>query len=81
MLLEHAVPLLRDLELAALCPATEALYARLGWRLWRGPLFARRDGSMMPTREERVMVLRLPRTPALDFDLPLSVEWRSGEIW
>ena len=80
-LLEHAVPLLREFDLAALCPATEGLYARLGWQFWRGPLFARREGSVVPTPEERVMVLALQRTPALDLDLPLSVEWRPGEVW
>lgn len=80
-LLEHLVPLLGDFDLAALSPATEGVYAPLGWRFWRGPLFARRDGSIIATPEERVMVLRLPRTPALDFDRPLSVEWRRGEVW
>jgi aminoglycoside 2'-N-acetyltransferase I len=33
-------------ELAALSPATTSLYARLGWRFWRGPLRIR-----MPTGE------------------------------
>ena len=40
-LLEHIVPLIEDFELAALCPATEGLYSRLGWRFWRGPLGTR----------------------------------------
>jgi hypothetical protein len=27
------------------------------------------------------MVLPLPRGPLLDLELPLSVEWRPGEVW
>jgi len=81
MLLRHLVPYLSDYQLAALCPATDTLYTRLGWRFWRGPLFTRKDGRWIPTPDERVMILPLPRTPALDLDLPLSVEWRPGEVW
>jgi GNAT superfamily N-acetyltransferase len=80
-LLERFPSLVRDYELAALSPATGELYARLEWRSWRGPLSVRRDGGLISTPEERVMVLALPRTPPLDFDLPLSVEWRPGEVW
>jgi hypothetical protein len=28
-----------------------------------------------------VMILRLPRTPPLDLDAPLSIEWREGDLW
>ena len=80
-LLEHFVPLVGDYELAALCPATENLYARLGWRFWRGPLSVRQEGGVVTTPDERVMILSLLRTPSLDLDLPLSGEWRRGEIW
>lgn len=80
-LLQHAVPLLSDFDLAALSPATEGLYRRLGWRAWRGPLFVRKAKDLISTPEERVMILPLPRTPMLDLDLPLSVEWRTGEVW
>ncbi len=76
-------------ELAALCPADTALYRHLGWEYWQGPLFIRRETSLitdpatlMPTPEERVMILRLPGTPELDLTLPLSAEWRAGgELW
>jgi GNAT superfamily N-acetyltransferase len=80
-LLEHVVLLLGDFELAALCPANESLYARLGWRFWQGPLATRQDGRLIPTPEERVMVMPLPRTPPLDFGRALSIEWRPGEVW
>jgi len=74
-------PRLAGFELAALCPATEGLYRRTGWRFWRGPLFVRRGHDLIPTPDERVMILPLPRTPALNLDAPLSVEWRPGEVW
>ncbi len=80
-LLEQFVSCVGDYELGALSPATEGLYARLGWRFWRGPLFVRKDGGLLATPEERVMILVLPRTPPLDLDAPLSVEWRPGEVW
>ncbi len=80
-LLEHFVPLVVEYDLAALCPATDGLYRRLGWRYWRGPLSARKDGHDVPTPHERVMIMPLPLTPTLDLDAPLSVEWRPGEVW
>jgi aminoglycoside 2'-N-acetyltransferase I len=80
-LLEALVPQLAGYDLAALCPATEGLYQRLGWRFWRGPLFVRKESAKIPTPAERVMILPVPRTPALDLDAPLSVEWRPGEVW
>jgi aminoglycoside 2'-N-acetyltransferase I len=80
-LLRHLVPLVQDYDVAALCPATEGIYERLGWRFWRGPLSARKGGGFVPTPDERVMVLPLTRTPHLDFDAAVSIEWRDGEIW
>jgi GNAT superfamily N-acetyltransferase len=69
-------------QLAALCPATPGLYARLGWRFWRGPLSIRMpSGHHLATPEERVMVLELAGRPALNVDHPLSAEWREGEVW
>ena len=52
-----------------------------GWRYWRGPLSVRKDGQVVPTPQERVMIMPLPLTPAIDLDAPLSVEWRPGEVW
>jgi aminoglycoside 2'-N-acetyltransferase I len=68
-------------ELGGLCPARPGLYARLGWVFWRGPLSIRTPEGLTPTPEERVMILRLPKTPTLDLDSPLSAEWREGELW
>jgi aminoglycoside 2'-N-acetyltransferase I len=70
-----------DYELGALCPAEIGLYSRLGWVLWRGPLFIRMPRGLSPTPDERVMILHLPKTPPLDLHAPLSAEWRPGELW
>ena len=50
-------------DLAALAPSDTSLYARLGWRRWRGPLSTRRDGCVEPTPDEQVLIHPLPRTP------------------
>lgn len=80
-LLGEIPALLAGHELAALSPATERLYTRLGWRFWLGPLSIRTDRGLLPTPDEQIMVLRLPNTPPLDDTLPLSAEWRPGEVW
>jgi aminoglycoside 2'-N-acetyltransferase I len=69
-------------ELGALSPTDDRFYAKLGWQLWRGPLFIRTDAGLEATPDEAVMILRLAGTPAhLDLDAPLSAEWRAGEVW
>jgi aminoglycoside 2'-N-acetyltransferase I len=68
-------------DLGALCPAETSMYARLGWVFWRGPLFIRSGEQLIATSEERIMVLPLPKTPALDLDQAISAEWRDGEVW
>ncbi len=80
---------LDEYDLAALCPADTGLYGHLGWEYWAGPLFIRQgpeppahSTALVPTPEERVMILRLPRTPPLDLTQSLSAEWRpGGELW
>ncbi len=80
-IMERVALEIADEELGGLSPATPGLYQRLGWRFWQGPLSARTDGGVVQTPDDRVMVLQLSRTPALDFQAPLSVEWRPGEVW
>ncbi len=85
----HAAALMRRIqaelagyELAALSPFSAEWYARLGWELWRGPLFARTDAGLERSPDdEEVMILRQPTTPPLDLSAPLSIEWRAGEVW
>lgn len=73
---------IRDYDIGALSPFSVDYYARLGWERWQGPLFIRKGDDLLPTPDdEDVMILRLPRTPALDLHAALSVEWREGEVW
>ncbi len=72
---------IRDFDVGALSPSDAGWYIRLGWELWRGPLFIRMHDHTLATPAEEVMILRLPRTPALDLNAPLSAEWRQGELW
>lgn len=71
-----------DYEIACLESDRPAFYCRLGWEEWRGPLAGRRGDMLVPTPEQKgVMILRLPLTPALDLDRGLSIEHQGGRIW
>jgi aminoglycoside 2'-N-acetyltransferase I len=72
---------IQDFDLGALSPSSAPFYERRGWEPWRGPLLIRRGRILELTPDETVMVLRLPKTPSLDLDEPLSAEWRRGELW
>lgn len=72
---------LNDYDLAALSPSDTAFYERTGWERWRGPLAIRTETGPLPTPDEEVMILRLPRTPPLDLTGLLTAEWRVGELW
>ena len=72
---------IHDFQLGGLSPAEPTLYEKLGWVFWQGPLFIRTPDGMFSTPEGSVMILRLPRTPPLDLTLPLSAEWREGDLW
>ena len=70
-----------EFDLGGLCPADPEFYKKLGWVFWRGALFIRMQDGLISTPDERIMILRLPKTPALDLNAPLSAEWREGEVW
>lgn len=73
---------IKDYDIGGLSAGHCDLYSRLGWQLWRGPLFIRTDSGLIATPEEKgVMVLVLPKTPPLDLCTSLSAEWREGELW
>jgi len=77
----HLAGAVADFDLAALCTGTPQFYRKLGWFSWQGPLSIRSKEGLIPTPNECVMILPLPNTPALDPSLPLSAEWREGELW
>ena len=73
---------IKDFDIATLTTGLFDFYARLGWKFWRGPLFIRKADGIMSTPEVKgVMVLKLPKTPDIDLGMPLSMEWREGELW
>jgi aminoglycoside 2'-N-acetyltransferase I len=75
----------QEYALGALSTGSNAFYARLGWETWRGPTAVRMaDGERVrsPAEDGHVMVLRTPRTPPeLSLEIPISVDWRPGDIW
>jgi len=73
----------QDYDFGALATGSHGFYERLGWRLWEGPLYTRKDNELIAMPEEQgcVMVYTLPKTPPLDIAAPLSIEWRELEPW
>jgi predicted acetyltransferase len=80
-LMRQLLHYLDDFEVAALSPSDSGFYERPGWELWRGPLAVRTDDGLTFTPEEEVMIYRLPRTPRLDLNALITIEWRRGEVW
>ena len=82
MVMRHLAALLSDFEIA--CLETDnrvSFYARLGWEEWRGPLAGRRARELLPTPNQKgIMILRLTRTPPLDVERSLTIAY-DGRIW
>jgi len=77
-----AVEIDSQYTIACLETDKEGFYKRLGWQTWRGPLFGRDKGMLIPTPDQHgIMVLPLSQTPALDFDSMLTIECQPGRIW
>ena len=71
-----------DFDIACLETERVGFYERLGWVEWPGPLAGRSDDGLIPTPEQRgVMILRLPRTPELDPHALLTIEVQPPRIW
>ena len=70
-------------ELGALGTGSHGFYERLGWRTWEGPSSVRTANGERPTPNEDgyIMVLATPASPPLDPGLPISCEWRPGDVW
>ena len=79
--MRHLASVVTDFEIACLETDRVSFYARLGWEVWRGPLAGRRGTELVPTPDQTgVMILRLARTPLLDTDSLLVIEY-NGRIW
>ena len=71
-----------DYEIGCLQTDRTSFYAQLGWQEWRGPLAGRSDRGLIPTPNQRgVMVLQLPITPPFHLDAALSIERQPERIW
>jgi aminoglycoside 2'-N-acetyltransferase I len=71
-----------DYEVGCLQTDKPGFYDRMGWKLWRGPLAGRCEAGLIPTPEQRgVMVLRLAQSPPLDLDTLLTIEQQPARIW
>ena len=71
-----------DYEIGCLQTDRTSFYEHLGWEEWRGLLAGRSDDGLIPTPDQRgVMVLRLPNTPPLDLDAALTIERQGERIW
>ena len=81
--MRRAVVEMQDYDIAVLSTGRNGFYARLGWKTWKGPLYARKENTLIAMPEEQgcVMVYTLPKTPPLDITAPLSIEWRELEPW
>jgi aminoglycoside 2'-N-acetyltransferase I len=69
--------------LGALSTSAHVFYERLGWQRWRGRTFVDGPRGRERTAEEDggIMVLRTPRSPALDLGGDLVCDWRAGDVW
>ena len=71
-----------DYEIGCLQTDRTSFYAHLGWEEWCGPLAGRSDDGLIPTPDQRgVMVLRLPNTPSFDLRAALTIESQPERIW
>jgi aminoglycoside 2'-N-acetyltransferase I len=78
--------LARDIDstyvIACLETEIEKFYQSLGWETWRGPLAGRSEQGLLPTPDQRgIMILRLSQTPVLDLNTSLTIESQGGRIW
>ena len=80
-LMRHLATVISDFEMACLETERVSFYARVGWEVWRGPLAGRRATELLPTPDQKgMMILRLARTPPLDVESFLVIEY-DGRIW
>jgi aminoglycoside 2'-N-acetyltransferase I len=84
MVMKRVGELIRErYALGALSTGSPAFYETLGWERWRGPTFVDgpRGRERTPVDDGGVMILRTPRSPALDLDGDIVCDWRAGDVW
>ncbi len=81
-MMQHVASIITDYEIAALETGVPAFYQTVGWQLWRGALAGRGKQGLIPTPQQRgIMILRLPKTPLLNLDGLLTIEDQTERIW
>ena len=79
--MRHLASVIQEYELACLETERVSFYTQVGWEEWRGPLAGRKGTELLPTPDQKgIMILRLVRTPPLNLDGSLTVEY-DGRIW
>ena len=56
-------------------------YRGRGWQPWQGPLWALTPRGVVRTSEEDGWVYVLSTGEELDLTLPLTCDWRDGDVW
>ena len=81
MVMRHLASVICEYDIACLETDRMSFYAQIGWEAWRGALAGRKADELVPTPDQKgIMILRLERTPPLDLDGLLVVEY-DGRIW
>ncbi len=71
-----------DYEIAGLETDKFGFYESVGWECWHGTLAGRGAEGLIPTPDQHgVMILRLPKTPALNPLGLLTIEDQGARIW
>jgi len=74
----------REFALGALSTGEWPFYERLAWERWQGEAWVRHADDRRertPDDDDSLMILRTPRTPALDLRAALTCDWRAGDVW
>ena len=80
--MQHVAAVIPDYEIAGLETGVPRFYETVGWELWRGSLAGRGADGLIPTPDQKgVMILRLPKTPPLNLDGLLTIEDQKARIW
>jgi aminoglycoside 2'-N-acetyltransferase I len=80
--MQHLAANISDYSIACLQTKSPGFYERMGWQAWRGPLAGRRERGLVPTPDQRgIMIFRLAGTPPLDLEALLTIECQSERIW
>jgi aminoglycoside 2'-N-acetyltransferase I len=79
--MRHLELVIAEYEIACLETERLSFYAQIGWEAWRGALAVRKADELVPTPDQKgIMILRLERTPPLDIDGLLVVDY-DGRMW